>query len=251
MASCRPVANRPFFASAASPSAQVFLRNCALLLFLTVALNAQVSHHVFPFHQATYRYSVFTPNNPTAAAHLPALLVIHGAGGHGIDMLNLWKDFAESQRIILVAPDFPLDAQFEATELFPALMETVRQARHFDPRRIYIFGYSAGGYCTFDAATLASTYFAAAGVFAAIISPEYDSIVVEAKRKTPIAIYIGTRDPYYTLAQTRRTRDLLQGHDFPVHYLEMANRDHNYGAASSTVNPDVWKFMSQYSLPGP
>lgn len=166
-------------------------------------------------------------------------------------MLNAWKDLAAQQRIVLVAPDFPLDAKFETTvpELFPALMDTAKKAHRFDSRRVYVFGYSAGGYCAYDAATLSSTYFAAAGIFAMTISPEYESIVLQAKRKTPIAIYIGDRDQFWTLAQVRKTRDLLVANHFPVHYMELARQDHNYFSASSTVNADVWKFMGGVSLP--
>jgi len=93
------------------------------------------------------------------------------------------------------------------------------------------------------------TSLAAAGVFADVISPDYDWIVTKAKRKTPIAIYIGDSDPAFTFAQTRRTRDLLESHGFPVHYVEIPYQNHNYGAASATVNPDVWNFVSRYTLP--
>lgn len=102
-------------------------------------------------------------------------------------MLNAWKELAELERIILVAPDLPLDAQFETAipQLFPALVDAVKRERRFNPRRVYGFSYSAGGYCAYDAVILASTYFAAVGVFAMVISPEYDNIVLQAKRKTP------------------------------------------------------------------
>jgi dipeptidyl aminopeptidase/acylaminoacyl peptidase len=128
-------------------------------------------------------------------------------------------------------------------------MDTVKQSWHFDPHRAYVFGYSAGGYSTFDAATLDSTYFASAGVFAAIITPDYYSIITQAQRKTPIAIYIGDHDQFFTLAQTRATRDVLVANGFTVHYVELPNQDHNYAAASAQVNSDAWNFMSQYSLP--
>src|SRR5487761_2599433 len=232
------------------PVGAVF-RLCALALLPGAAASGQVSQDTFKFHDSAYRYSVFTPEDLSASEQLPALLLLHGAGGRGIDMLNAWKELAGLERIILVAPDFPLDARFETTipRLFPALMDAVKRERHFNPRRVYVFGYSAGGYCAYDAATLASTYFAAAGVFAMVISPEYDNIVLQAKRKTPIAIYIGDRDPNFTLSQTRRTRDLLLANQFPVHYVELPRRDHSYGAVSAQVNADAWKFMSKYSLP--
>lgn len=205
----------------------------------------------FTFAGVTYPYWVFTPSAFRNGAQLPVLLLLHGAGGKGEHMLNLWQDFAEQKGIILVAPTFPLDAKFETQvpQLLPQFMNEVKTTWHFDPKRVYVFGYSAGGYITFDAATLCSDDFAAAGVFADIISPDYEWIVTKARRKTPIAIYIGDSDPAFTLAQTRHTRDLLESHGFPVHYVEVPHQNHNYGAASATVNPDVWNFMSQYKLP--
>ncbi len=75
-----------------------------------------------------------------------------------------------------------------------------------DPKRLYLFGYSNGGYATYDAAMFDSDYFAGAGVFAGIITPDYDGIVNQAQRKTAFSIYIGDSDQYFTLAQARRTR---------------------------------------------
>ena len=210
-----------------------------------------IVQQTFAFQGATYSYLVFTPLAFTSTEQLPVLLLIHGGGGHGQDMLTLWQSFADQNGIILVAPTFPLDAQFETLvpTLFPQLMDTVKQSWHFDPHRVYVFGYSAGGYSTFDAATLDSTYFAAAGVFAAIITPDYYGIITQAQRKTPIAIYIGDHDQFFTLAQTRATRDVLVANGFTVHYVELMNQDHNYAAVSPQVNSDAWNFMSQYSLP--
>lgn len=211
-----------------------------------------VAHLGFSYRGVGYPYVVFTPSGYDGKTALPALLLIHGAHGRGEDMLGLWQRFADSHGIVLVAPTFPLTAEFEdmVPKLLPELMETVGRTWKLDARRMYVFGYSAGGYSTFTAATGASTYFAAAAVFACIISPDYDHIVAEAKRKIPIAIYIGDRDQAFSVRQTRRTRDLLISHGFPVRYEEIADQDHNYAAASERVNADAWAFMSGYRLPG-
>jgi len=203
------------------------------------------------FQGSEYPYAVFVPSIYDGVHALPAILLIHGGGGNGPDFLKLWQDFAEKNGIILVAPTLPLGAALETQvpELFPALMDLVKTQWKVDSRRIYLFGYSAGGYSTFDAAMLDSTYFAAAGVFAAIITPDYYWIVQKAQRKTPVAIYIGDHDQFFSLMQTRATRDLLLAKGFPVHYVEIPNQDHNYPAIAGWVNQDVWTFMSQYSLP--
>jgi poly(3-hydroxybutyrate) depolymerase len=203
------------------------------------------------FQGSEYAYAVFVPSTYDGAHALPAILLVHGGGGNGPDFLKLWQAFAEKNGIILVAPTLPLGAALETQvpQLFPALIDLVKTQWKVDSRRIYLFGYSAGGYSTFDAAMLDSTYFAAAGVFAAIITPDYYWIVQKAQRKTPVAIYIGDHDQFFSLMQTRATRDLLLAKGFPVHYVEIPNQDHNYPAIAGRVNQDVWTFMSQYSLP--
>lgn len=204
----------------------------------------------FTFQGARYPNVVRVPSGYDGSHALPAILLLHGAHGKGQDMIDIWKSFADSHHIILVAPTLPLDAEFEklVPRLFPALMNSVKQQVNIDPNRIYVFGYSAGGYVTFDAATLNSTYFAAAAVFADIIAPEYYSIIRQAQRKTPIAIYIGDHDQFFSVKQVQATRDKLIANGFPVHFVVIPNQDHNYAAASAFINSDAWHFMSQYSL---
>ena len=210
-----------------------------------------VVQHSLTFRGSDYQYFLAAAENSGRGRALPVLFLVHGGGGNGVDFLQFWRDFAKQNEIILLAPTFRFGADLErlVADLFPALVEDAKKHSRIDPRRVYLFGYSAGGYSTFDAATLDSTYFAAAAVFAGIITPDYDWIVQRAQRKTPIAMYIGDHDQFFTLAEARRTRDLLLANGFPVHYVEMARQDHNYGAVSSSVNQDAWSFMSKFALP--
>ncbi|GEM_PF-1170739 len=201
----------------------------------------------FSARGVSFPYLLFEPHGWRADRPMPVLLLIHGSGGQGSFMLDLWKAFADTEGVILVAPTFQLgpDLESEVPWLFPALMDSVRARVHFDTTQVYVFGYSAGGYAAYDAATLASTTFTRAGVFAGIITPDYDWILGKAVRKTPIAIYIGDHDEFFTLDQTRRTRDVLQAAGFPVHYVELKDRDHNYAAVSTFVNRDAWAFWTR------
>ncbi len=212
-----------------------------------VATRASVTRSL-EFGGEQIPYDVYVP---AAQGQRPVLLVLHGARGRGGDMLQLWQEMADEQGIILVAPTLSLSAEQEARipQLIPALMAEATRGLAFDPRRVYVFGYSAGGYFTYDIATLLSTRFAAAAVFAMVIAPEYASIVDRAQRKTPIAIYIGDHDSFWTVDQTRATRDLLVSRGFPVHYVEIANQGHGYAAIAQTINRDAWAFMSSATLP--
>lgn len=204
------------------------------------------------FQQVVYPFYVLVPSSLNHANSAPAVLLIHGMGGNGPGMIAPWKSFAEANGITLVAPTLPLGGNFEtavAPQLYPMIMDATRGEWNIDAKRMYLFGVSAGGYTVFDASMFDSQYFAAAGVFAAVITPDYDWILQKAKRKTPIAIYIGDHDEFFSVAQAQRTRDLLAANGFPVSLTIFPNLDHNYGAIANTVNPNVWTFFTQAPPP--
>jgi predicted esterase len=204
------------------------------------------------FQQVWYPFYVFVPSSFDGTHALPAILLIHGFGGKGPDLISVWQTFAETNGIILVGPTLPLGENFEiaiAPQLYPIIMDAVRSEWQIDAKRIYLFGFSAGGYTVFDAGMLDSQYFAAGGVFAAVITPDFDWIVQRATRKIPMAIYIGDKDEFFTVAQAQRTRALLASHGFPVRLTVFPNLDHNYGVVADIVNPDVWNFFMQASPP--
>jgi dipeptidyl aminopeptidase/acylaminoacyl peptidase len=124
-------------------------------------------------------------------------------------------------------------------------MDAARKEWNIDPLRIYLFGVSAGGYTVFDGCMFDSQYFAGGGVFAAVITPDYDWILQKARRKLPIGIYLGDHDEFFTVAQAQSTRDLLAANGFPVRLTIFPNLDHNYGAVANTVNADIWNFFTQ------
>lgn len=207
-----------------------------------------VSSHVAHCKEGDSKYLLFRPEGSNA---MPALLLLHGSGDHPAPMIDAWKDLAKKEHFVLIAPELPLDPKFEevAPAIFRCDVEDAKLAGPLDPRRVYVFGHSMGGYLAYDAATLASEYFAAVAVHAMRIADEYASIVEKAKRKTPIAIYIGDRDQFIAIDGVRKTRDLLKKSGFPVRYVEIPGHDHNYYAVADQVNSDAWKFLKKVQLP--
>jgi poly(3-hydroxybutyrate) depolymerase len=203
--------------------------------------------HCAPGDQA---YLYYSPDKDHA---LPAVMLLHGAGDRAVNMVDAWKRFAQKQQIVLLAPELPRDPKFEDTapQMFRCVAEDAKQFVHIDPQRVYLFGNSMGGYLAYDAAIFESQYFAAAAVHAMRIADDYTWIVNRAQRKTPIAIYIGDHDQFFTVASVHKTRDLLLKAGFPVHYVEFINHDHNYYDRSDEINADAWKFLKEQRLAAP
>lgn len=195
----------------------------------------------------SYEYALFSPD---AHAPLPAIMLLHGAGGRNSEMMSVWKSLALREHVVLIAPQLPRELWFEqaAPSVFRCVVADAERVVSVDAKRVYLFGYSMGGYLAFDGAMFDSDVFAAAGVYAAAINQDYDSIVDSAQRKIPIAMYIGDRDQYFSLAQARRTRALLESHGFPVRYTELSGQDHAYAPVSDRVNDDAWTYLSGFRL---
>lgn len=195
----------------------------------------------------SFRYIIETPGNALPG---PAIVLLHGAGDRPDPMVAAWRSLARAEGIVLIAPEMPRVEWFEpmAPAVFRCMVEDAKRTAAIDPRRVYLFGHSMGGYLAYDAAMLESRYFAAAAIHAMGIAREYDWIVDSARRKVPIAIYIGDRDPLVPLASLRRTRDLLLARGFPVHYVELNDHDHDYYARSQLINADAWKFLKQQRI---
>ncbi len=210
-----------------------------------------VAERYLEFRHKLYPYLVFSPNGEDRSRDLPAILLLHGAGGRGADLLAPWRDVARNNGVLLIAPDLPRDAAFEdaAPEFFRRLTSAVEAEWSVNKRRVYVFGHSMGGYLAFDAAMFDADVFAAAAVHASYIAPAYAGIVDRATRKIPIALYIGDADQAVSLEKVRATRELLLANGFPLHYKELRGHDHNYGAISGKINSDAWEFLSKQRLP--
>jgi len=90
--------------------------------------------------------------------------------------------------------------------------------------RIYVFGYSQGGYLAFRQAMEDSTSLAAAVVVSAANPLPGSSLVADAVRKIPIALTIGTSD--YAISLARQTNTELTTAGFEVRYEEITGAGH-------------------------
>jgi len=223
-----------------------------VLLFALPANAGRVLVRTVTCEGKPITYLLTAPHDETSqSAKLPAVLLLHGAGDKPAPMIDAWHSLADKEKIVLIAPELPRTVEFEeiAPRVFRCVVEDAKLAANLDPKRVYVFGNSMGGYLAYDALAFDSEYFAAVGVHAMGIDPKYDSILDHATRKTPVTIYIGDTDPLVPLKNVRRTEELLKKRGFPVRYTELKSHDHNYYAVSSKVNADAWEFFLGQHLP--
>lgn len=197
-------------------------------------------------------FYLFVPKSVTKDKPVPLLVLLHGSGRNGRILVEHWQKLAEKESIILVGPDAQNSEHWSVPEDGPQflydLVEKLKTEQSIDARRVYLFGHSAGASYGLLMSALESNYFAAAAVSAGAVMKERYSFLDQAERKIPIALFVGTEDPFFPLAEVHRTRDAFFERKFPVELTEIKNLDHNYYSKSSEINKMAWEFLVKYRL---
>jgi poly(3-hydroxybutyrate) depolymerase len=197
-------------------------------------------------------YYVLVPATLAADRPAPLIVMLHGSGRTGKQLLEIWRGLAEQEGILLAGPDSTDSLHWAAPQDGPLLLrdvvDAVAKEHPVDPRRIYLFGNSAGAVFALQVACLESEFFAAAAVHAGAVDPKFFSVFDYAARKIPIGIWTGTRDKIFPVADVRATAKALTQRGFPVTLTEIPDHTHDYSAVSADVNPAIWAFLSSRSL---
>jgi poly(3-hydroxybutyrate) depolymerase len=222
----------------------------AVLLSLPAAEGQDITRATVESGGRTRHYALLVPDKIEDRA--PLLVLLHGSGRDGRSIIDPWSSLARRERIILAAPDSLNRVSWGMAEDGPHflydLIEDLKANHLVDPRRVYLFGHSAGAIQALDMAILESEYFAAAAAHAGVISREVGPFIRLAARKIPIALWVGTNDPQFPVAAVRTTRDALQQAGFQPLLTEIPRHTHNYYGRANEINQAVWQFLSDKQL---
>jgi poly(3-hydroxybutyrate) depolymerase len=196
-------------------------------------------------------YYLFVPASATQKP-APLIVLLHGSGRDGRSLLDKWQRLAAREGIILAGPE-SRDRQFWAPDTDgPAflhdIIEAVKLKATVDPKRVYLFGHSAGAVHSLSMAVLESQYLAAVAVHAGVLQREMEPFLQLAERKTPIAIWVGTADPFFPVNLVRAARDTFAAGGFPVELTEIKNHTHAYYDRADEINKAVWAFLQKHAL---
>ncbi len=228
---------------------------CVLILSTFAAAKDRIEKKTLKFEGRDRTYYVFAPPNLSAPA--PLLLLLHGSapGRNGRLMVNIWKDLANKEGIVLLGPDATRATAWNTRDDGPAfihaVVEAVRAAYPIDGKRMYIFGHSGGAVFGLLLSLAEAEYFAATAVHAGAIPPQAYGWFNPGARRIPIKIFVGTDDAFFPLSAVRATRDFLQEKGFPVELTEIAAHTHNYYDVAPKINRDAWDFLKGHSVAEP
>lgn len=218
--------------------------------FLAFA-KSNITRSVIRFENKDRVCTFFVPDNISGPR--PAILLLHGSGRSGRVMIDEWKDLAQKEGILLVAPD-AYDAsqwspKWDTPEFLRLCIGKLHELHPVDLHRIYVFGHSAGAEYALILAVVDSRLYAATAVHAGILLPELYSDLPKVERRMPIAIWVGDRDPFFSVTAVNDTVRHFEKNGFTVKLTIMPQHDHNYYAVSGDVNRKVWEFFKDLTAP--
>lgn len=171
-----------------------------------------------------WSYLVYVPSRVDAKKPLPAVLILHGAGGSGEGYLEHadWREKAEEAGFVAIAPnglparpagrpsflfnprlwntgqlrEGSARSKIDDIQFFKDLLGHVRQRVKLDARRIYMTGHSNGAGMTFRLAHEMAEHFAAIAPIASLCWIDDP----KPARPLPTLYMIGTEDPLVPLA---------------------------------------------------
>jgi len=234
-------------------------RHCLICSGLLIAapvrcVSGTIAKETIDFMGQKRSLHIFVPKELPSNGTVPLLVTLHGSGGSGEGMVDRWKDLAAEEKMVVLGPDSRDPAFWAAPvdgpDFLYEIVERLKKTYPIDPRRVYLFGHSAGAVFTLLTSMWESQYFAAAAFHAGALQDfEAAEGIAAAKRKVPMAIFSGTADPIFPIKAVRITRDTLRDAGFPILLTEIPGHDHNYSAISARINRQAWDYLKQYVLP--
>jgi predicted peptidase len=197
-------------------------------------------------------YYLYVPSTLTADTKAPLIVMLHGSNRTGVNLVEKWKDLAKKEGIILAGPDATdlrgWGSPQDGPDFLRDLVEDLKAKQPVNPKRVYLFGHSAGASFALEMSLMESQYFAATAIHAGSLPKDDFELIEPAKRKIPISIQVGENDEYFPVEVVRKTRDALKAAGFTVELTEIKNHDHWYYDQAAKFNQTAWDFLKKFEL---
>ena len=223
------------------------------LCFLSAHASEKIVKERFVSQGKSHTYYLFVPANLPPTPAVPMILMFHGSGRNGLSVVEKWADLAAKEGIILVGPDAQDYQGWGGTaggaNFLRELVEALEAKYPINPRRIYLFGHSAGAVFALTFSMLESEYFAAVAVHAGSWRNDKEFQVINyARRKVPLAIFVGDSDPFFPLISVKATNDALRSRGFPIEVTIIRGHNHWYYELAPEINRIAWEFLKTHEL---
>lgn len=228
----------------------------ALAMLGSPIAAADVVQRSIDLNGTSRSYYLYVPER-VKGRPVPLLMLLHASYQDGERITRLWKDKADQEGFVVVAPNAIKNDGWRMEKDGPPFIQAVLMAVvdqvPIDGRRIYLFGQSGGAVFALDLSMLESEFFAATAIHGGAWRAPGDSVLLPfGKRKMPLAIIIGTEDEFFPLTAVHKTEKALKDAGFPIEVTVIPGHHHYLTPETA---PDIiersWTFLSRCKLEQP
>ena len=229
----------------------------------------------------TYGYRVYVPKNRNPKKKIPVMLFLHGNGVNGTDnerqvlgVNEIVYKHPEFFNFIIVFPQAKPNTFWigdMTAQALKALDQTVEEFNG-DPKRLYLSGFSMGGYGAWSTAALYPNKFAALVPVAGGIVPPfqipafvkstfpqeiktildspnpYDALAKKIGN-APVWVFHGSADESVPVTESRKISEALKKNGSKnVFYTEYENTNHNDVFLKAFTEPKFYQWLAKQKL---
>ncbi len=203
-------------------------------------------------------FQMYASKKFKATEKYPLAIYLHGIGQRGDDneqqlggdVRNFAKeDFYGKRECIVVVPQCAAEQTWkgEPGDNVIALAKDLLEKAPVDPDRVYLVGYSMGGFGTWALLAREPKLFAAGVPVAGGAQPG----IAKDIKDIPIWAFHGEKDPTVKVEQSRQIVEALKAIDGKIKYTEMAGADHGItGKVFSDEAMHEWLFAQKRGAEG-
>ncbi len=201
-------------------------------------------------------YIIYLPEGYTPDETYPVLVYLHGAGERDDSLGKVRKtgipakiEAGEDLPFIVIAPQCPENHTWQTLTIDVIfLLDSILANYSADPNRVYITGYSMGGYGTWDLLRLYPEKFAAAAPICGGLNWLIDlDTTVAVIKTTPIWTFHGEKDDAVPISETQRLVDALQAVDGDIKFTIYPDGEHDVWTETYD-NPELYEWFLAHSL---
>ncbi|MGA2408979.1 MAG: prolyl oligopeptidase family serine peptidase [Candidatus Binataceae bacterium] len=195
------------------------------------AATGFIQHKRTPEHG---EYTLFVPDDYSAAKQWPLIVCLHGGYGEGFEYIWTWLRPGRSNGCILLAPKslgvtWEMNMQSVDTHSVLAMLREVGQQYSIDQSRVYLTGLSDGGIFTYILGLEHPELFAGLAPVAGALHLGVDPMLREGRGKNlPLFVIHGVHDFIFPVTFTRQTCKLLTDLGYNVRYDELPDWGHAF-----------------------
>ena len=229
-------------------------RSAAALLLLALAATAaaapKIEKRTLVSRDKERTYYLFVPPGVTAEQPAPLIVMLHGSGRNGKPLVDrvdrtsprrrASSSPARTRRTRCTGPRRRTGRSCSTTS-----SKTIAAKHPIDPRRVYLFGHSAGAVFALQMACLESEYFAAAAVHAGAVDPRTTRSSTSPRARSRSRSSSARRTRSSRCTSVRATAEALKARGFPVTLTEMPGHTHDYSSKSKEINAQIWELFSR------